>query len=292
MAPKEKSEYEKRRLKNIEDNKAVLAKMMADLKEMMPVSLQSPPKRSHVSKDRRPSGGQVMRRNPSRRARYTPMDYSPPRTRHRRSSVSSSCHSGSSNASTPVQSPGKLVVKFGAFFNKKRKTEDSDDDDSYSVESWEEEEEEEEEYTRLTPSKRKPRAPSGVRYIKPADEVTEEDLELVATHVSEKRYDSAEGTSCHQCRQKTSDMKTSCRSKECFGVRGQFCGPCLRNRYGEDAKEALKNPAWSCPPCRGICNCSFCRKKNGRGATGILIHIAREHGFPDVNSYLNSFKKN
>lgn len=41
-----------------------------------------------------------------------------------------------------------------------------------------------------------------------------------------------QGTSCHQCRQKTNDMKTICRSGACFGVRGQvsakfpqFCNP-------------------------------------------------------------------
>lgn len=44
------------------------------------------------------------------------------------------------------------------------------------------------------------------------------------------------------CRQKTLDTKTICRSGSCVGVRGQFCGPCLKNRYGESAEEALKDP--------------------------------------------------
>lgn len=69
------------------------------------------------------------------------------------------------------------------------------------------------------------------------------------------------GTTCHQCRQKTVDMKTICRSGECIGVRGQFCGRCLELRYQEDAMEALLDPNWKCPPCRNICNCSICRKK-------------------------------
>jgi hypothetical protein len=43
-------------------------------------------------------------------------------------------------------------------------------------------------------------------------------------------------------RQKTLDTKTMCRSGNCVGVRGQFCGPCLKNRYGESAEEALKDP--------------------------------------------------
>lgn len=66
----------------------------------------------------------------------------------------------------------------------------------------------------------------------------------------------------------------------------QFCGPCLKNRYGEDAREKLRDNRWICPPCRGICNCSFCRRKAGRGATGILIHLARENGYGDVASFL------
>lgn len=50
-----------------------------------------------------------------------------------------------------------------------------------------------------------------------------------------------QGTTCHQCRQKTTDTKTNCRNPECVGVRGQFCGPCLRNRYGEEVRDALLN---------------------------------------------------
>lgn len=49
-------------------------------------------------------------------------------------------------------------------------------------------------------------------------------------------------------RQKTVDTKTVCRSGECVGVRGMFCGPCLKNRYGEDVQEALLNPV-STQPC-------------------------------------------
>lgn len=50
-----------------------------------------------------------------------------------------------------------------------------------------------------------------------------------------------QGSTCHQCRQKTTDTKTNCRNPECVGVRGQFCGPCLRNRYGEEVRDALLN---------------------------------------------------
>lgn len=132
-----------------------------------------------------------------------------------------------------------------------------------------------------------------------------------------------QGSTCHQCRQKTTDTKTNCRNPECVGVRGQFCGPCLRNRYGEEVHDALLNPVslsacpdiislgvcvligsvflcamsallrcvvlfqeWRCPPCRGICNCSFCRAREGRCATGVLVYLAKYHGYDNVHSYL------
>ncbi|KAG8514750.1 Cell division cycle-associated 7-like protein [Galemys pyrenaicus] len=100
-----------------------------------------------------------------------------------------------------------------------------------------------------------------------------------------------EGNTCHQCRQKTTDTKTVCRNQSCGGVRGQFCGPCLRNRYGEDVRSALLDPDWMCPPCRGICNCSYCRKRDGRCATGILIHLAKFYGYNNVKEYLESLQK-
>lgn len=74
------------------------------------------------------------------------------------------------------------------------------------------------------------------------DEITEEMLENVAEKSTSKIYCKINGTSCHQCRQKTLDTKTVCRSGECIGVRGQFCGPCLSGRYGESAVDALKDP--------------------------------------------------
>lgn len=61
------------------------------------------------------------------------------------------------------------------------------------------------------------------------EEITEAELNKIAKKSGNKTY-SQVGTSCHQCRQKTVDTKTICRSRRCIGVRGQFCGPCLKNR--------------------------------------------------------------
>ncbi|XP_051467702.1 cell division cycle-associated 7-like protein isoform X2 [Apus apus] len=126
---------------------------------------------------------------------------------------------------------------------------------------------------------------------RPVEDITEEDLDNIAITVKDKIYDKVLGSTCHQCRQKTIDTKTVCRNQGCGGVRGQFCGPCLRNRYGEDVKSALLDPAWICPPCRGVCNCSYCRRRDGRCATGMLIHLAKFYGYNNVREYLESLQK-
>jgi len=123
------------------------------------------------------------------------------------------------------------------------------------------------------------------------DQVTPKMLANISYSSTGKVYNTSTGTTCHQCRQKTTDQKTVCRSGQCSGVRGMFCGRCLQNRYGEEATEALMNPTWSCPPCRGFCNCSICRNRDGKGATGILIHLAQSKGFDNVKDYLLSLQK-
>ncbi|NXK89333.1 CDA7L protein, partial [Formicarius rufipectus] len=133
---------------------------------------------------------------------------------------------------------------------------------------------------------RKRRRSSKYSSHRPVEDITEEDLDNIAITVRDKIYDKVLGSTCHQCRQKTTDTKTICRNQGCGGVRGQFCGPCLRNRYGEDVKSALLDPAWICPPCRGVCNCSYCRRRDGRCATGMLIHLAKFYGYNNVKEYL------
>ncbi|XP_071527384.1 uncharacterized protein [Panulirus ornatus] len=129
-----------------------------------------------------------------------------------------------------------------------------------------------------------------VNMVMPED-ITPSDLRNVADHSGRKIYNTSIGTTCHQCRQKTIDTKTICRSGECSGIRGMFCGPCLKNRYGEDVREALLNSKWMCPPCRGLCNCSICRNRSGKSATGVLINIARTQGFDNVKDYLEGLIK-
>ncbi|XP_045066205.1 cell division cycle-associated protein 7a isoform X2 [Coregonus clupeaformis] len=127
--------------------------------------------------------------------------------------------------------------------------------------------------------------------VRPVEDISQMELDLIAGNVREKVYNRSTGSTCHQCRQKTIDTKTNCRNPECVGVRGQFCGPCLRNRYGEEVRDALLDPEWECPSCRGICNCSFCRAREGRCATGVLVYLAKYHGYDNVHSYLKSLKK-
>ncbi|KTF72230.1 hypothetical protein cypCar_00048957, partial [Cyprinus carpio] len=138
------------------------------------------------------------------------------------------------------------------------------------------------------PKQRKSRSRESIRM---PEDISEEELQNVAERAKDKILDKENGSTCHQCRQKTLDTKTECRGLYCGGVKGQFCGPCLRNRYGEDVRAALLDPAWECPICRGVCNCSLCRKRDGRCATGALTRLAKFYGHDNVRDYLESLQK-
>lgn len=100
-------------------------------------------------------------------------------------------------------------------------------------------------------------------------------------------YDSENGKTCHQCRQKTLEFMAHCKNvvnnKSCTQ---NFCPKCLLNRYGEKVEEAVKSEEWKCPRCRNICNCSICMKKQGCAPTGILVHAAKATGFASVADLL------
>ncbi|XP_047315547.1 uncharacterized protein LOC124919361 isoform X2 [Impatiens glandulifera] len=100
-------------------------------------------------------------------------------------------------------------------------------------------------------------------------------------------YDSENGKSCHQCRQKTMDVMAPCKNKkkdkQCTIL---YCHKCLLNRYGEKAEQVSVVEDWFCPRCRGNCNCSFCMKKRGHKPTGILVHTAKSIGFSSVSEML------
>ncbi|KAJ9147373.1 hypothetical protein P3X46_029546 [Hevea brasiliensis] len=106
--------------------------------------------------------------------------------------------------------------------------------------------------------------------------------------IGSRIYDSRDGKTCHQCRQKTRDFAASCKNqkgnKQCPI---NYCHKCLLNRYGEKAEEVALFDEWKCPKCRGICNCSLCMKKRGHKPTGILVHTAKENGFSSVSELLH-----
>ncbi|GAA6078077.1 cell division cycle-associated 7-like protein [Tachysurus ichikawai] len=237
------------RAKNIQENKAMLAKLFADLTSLPELSQKTTPvkKKKQQSPKKRASEVQSERRNPSRKAR-------PPE------------HFGLEQEPIVAAKPRKSVE-----FDLKKLMEI---DEELRV-------------NRDTP-RRKYRKRVSVRM---PDDITEEELDNVADRAKDKILDKENGSTCHQCRQKTLDTKTECRNLYCQGVKGQFCGPCLRNRYGEDVRTALLDPTWECPLCRGICNCSLCRKRDGRCATGALTHLAKYYGYDNVKEYLESLQK-
>ncbi len=61
-------------------------------------------------------------------------------------------------------------------------------------------------------------------------------------------------------------------------TQGVFCGDCLFMRYGENILEVQAASAWECPPCRGLCNCSFHRIRRGWAPTGTLYRRAIAEG--------------
>lgn len=244
----------KKRDKNIQENKAMLAKLFADLSTMADMTLpttpqkkkkQTPEKATPRKRKSEPETGSE-RRNPSRKAR-PPENFA---VEEKREPVS-------------PRTPRTVDV---------RKLIEVDDE-------------------HVGEKKRKRRSSKWNQYVRSVDDITKEELDNIAYRSKDKIWDKENGSSCHQCRQKTLDTKTVCRSGFCVGAKGQFCGLCLRNRYGEEVRTVLLDPTWSCPICRGVCNCSLCRKKEGRCATGILVGLARYNGHDNVHEYLESIQK-
>uniref|UniRef100_A0A8C5UJA2 Cell division cycle associated 7 n=1 Tax=Malurus cyaneus samueli TaxID=2593467 RepID=A0A8C5UJA2_9PASS len=240
---------EKRAL-NIKENKAMLAKLMAELQDVSGIfggrkSLPAVNRRL----PRRSSPNYVLRRNPDQSSR--------PHTRSR----------------SLIEGPPSLVPE-------------EEEDDRYLLVRRRKMSDEYLEHEARTPRRGHRGAMAFPHIVRPVEDITAEELDNVCGSAREKVYNRAIGSTCHQCRQKTIDTKTNCRNPDCVGVRGQFCGPCLRNRYGEDVRTALLDPNWRCPPCRGICNCSFCRQRDGCCATGVLVYLAKYHGFDNVHAYL------
>eukprot|EP01113_Clastostelium_recurvatum_P016861 TRINITY_DN1976_c0_g1_i1.p1 TRINITY_DN1976_c0_g1~~TRINITY_DN1976_c0_g1_i1.p1 ORF type:complete len:378 (+),score=92.52 TRINITY_DN1976_c0_g1_i1:34-1134(+) len=109
-------------------------------------------------------------------------------------------------------------------------------------------------------------------------------------------YDSENGTTCHQCRQKTMNPKVTCtnvivdwqgKERPCGLMLDEMC---LIGRYGQTLDEVMNTGEWKCPKCLDICNCSFCRRNKGRAATGALKSLAKQKGYSSAAHYLNSIE--
>jgi len=260
------SAYEKIREGNIAEREAMLAALMADF--------------SDFKKD---TGLAVAKRAPPKKRKR--VDYDSDDEGGFRSSVKVEGSRKSARLSAAPEDKGKMgsevTYREGYDPESRGLAEARDDYDSDDYQAYEDR-------TR----KRAPR-PGQIdpnEDVLMPEDITQAMLNKICARFGEKVYNQTIGTSCHQCRQKTTDTKTICRSGNCVGVRGQFCGRCLEIRYGEDCAEALMNPTWACPPCRGFCNCSICRNRKGKGATGILIQLAQAKGYDNVAAYLKALQ--
>ncbi|WVZ83264.1 hypothetical protein U9M48_030430 [Paspalum notatum var. saurae] len=99
------------------------------------------------------------------------------------------------------------------------------------------------------------------------------------------------GNTCHQCRQPTTNFLQSCKGYRKKGRKGpctiRYCGTCLLNRYGKE-EEVAPIESWICPKCRGICNCSVCRRKKEKCPTGKLKNAAKVAGCASAHDHLQN----
>lgn len=195
--PREKSELELLREKNIRERDAFLAMLMSDPEYADVVASANKLKQASVRKVTRPS------RDPSFRFSG---HLSAPIEKRRSSRLQNI---------PPVFFKEDLIDDYQ--LNRKRKR--SEEYDYYDLET-----------VIYQPRKSKGSSHNTVRApVIPVEDVTDEMIANIARKGTNKVY-SEVGTSCHQCRQKTRDQKTYCRNASCVGVRGQFCGVCLENR--------------------------------------------------------------
>ncbi|XP_019453000.1 PREDICTED: uncharacterized protein LOC109354749 isoform X5 [Lupinus angustifolius] len=101
--------------------------------------------------------------------------------------------------------------------------------------------------------------------------------------IGNRIYDSANGKTCHQCRQKTTDFAASCKNER----KGKpcpikFCQKCLFNRYEGEAQTVEPLSRWICPKCRGKCNCSCCMGKQGLKPIGRMAKKGKALGSNSV----------
>ncbi|KAJ0534906.1 putative transcription factor C2H2 family [Helianthus annuus] len=102
-----------------------------------------------------------------------------------------------------------------------------------------------------------------------------------------KIYDSQNGTTCHQCRQKTYAVYVNCKNQaKAKPCNIKYCRTCLLNRYGEKVEEVELLEKWDCPKCKGVCNCSICMKKRGHQPTGMVVQMAKASGFTSVSDMI------
>ncbi|KAN0060816.1 hypothetical protein ACQY0O_007475 [Thecaphora frezii] len=96
-------------------------------------------------------------------------------------------------------------------------------------------------------------------------ETTGEPAAAAERPVKKKKIDpDAPGTTCHQCRRKTTDDKMHCSySKGDLTCTLHFCKRCIEIRYGLDFDAS--STTFKCPRCMGYCNCSICLRKSGHG---------------------------
>nr|XP_015214355.1 PREDICTED: cell division cycle-associated protein 7 [Lepisosteus oculatus] len=216
---------------NIKENKAMLAKLMSELKTVSGIF----PKRMllpSANSPRRLSRRLVPKSFPERR--------SPPHTRSR------------SLVDGPPSPAPEDDLEDKYYLARRRRAEDDDEERAPRRRSY-----------------------SGAmtipHHVRPVEEITDSELNNICYNVREKVYNrvsvSVVLSLFFKYRENTLEVNVILILSEC------------------------PLQTWFCPPCRGICNCSFCRQREGRCATGVLVYLAKYHGYDNVHAYLKSLKQ-
>ncbi|KAJ8696420.1 hypothetical protein PTI98_006292 [Pleurotus ostreatus] len=100
---------------------------------------------------------------------------------------------------------------------------------------------------------------------------------------------------CHQCNRKYNKED----AVDCFGITAKgrcmakYCKRCLINRYGEDAGhlKIAEAGTYKCPRCRGVCNCSRCRKAQGLAPLGKMAPVGVNNASTAVGHDLSGKEK-
>ena len=106
---------------------------------------------------------------------------------------------------------------------------------------------------------------TGQRKGKPEQPVKVEERDEKLEHEINTPVPRKHPPKCQSCLDNEKKKYKDCGCHKCGGKNDPEC-PHARSHHNKHAEEGLETG--------NFCNCSICRNRSGKGATGILIHLA------------------